>query len=550
MPEELPEGYYLENFLFLLNFVEARYRDILSPEETGFCERFPSLSDDAQKALVRLLGRRHNQVRQDKCHYTEIQDFTAAIDELIAADLLERNQLDDAMDWLILATRPELLQTFPEVALPKPKSAIKKHELCCVIAEVVDVEMIKTMLPFDVLAPTCREMLETFRLLFFGNLHQDFTDFVLHELGVMPFEQYPLDVEGRYFDQRSVLDATLAMYSLQAAAERVMESAELSLKEFAQDHLHSIDVSEPLLQRRYSKVLNRVARQLERESEPELAIQLYSQSTLTPARERRARLLVGLEQVEAALDLCSEILQSPKTEAEYEFSVSFSARTVKKFRYDEPTWLPKKRADDFFIEHLTLEQSEIGVEESVVEHYLQEGAWAQHVENGLLPGLFGLLFWEVIFTPVPGAFFHPFQRGPSDLYSERFGTARQTLIEECFQMMQQPSVFEAKLIDTFHAKNGLVNPFVMWRHLSDELLSLAVKRIPIAHLETVFRRILRDTKGHRSGFPDLVVFPESGGYELVEVKGPGDTLQGNQKRWLRVFSDFDIPAKVVHVSWQ
>ena len=41
----------------------------------------------------------------------------------------------------------------------------------------------------------------------------------------------------------------------------------------------------------------------------------------------------------------------------------------------------------------------------------------------------------------------------------------------------------------------------------------------------------------------------SGGDVLLEVKGPGDQLQKNQKRWMRYFDKLSIPYRVVNVMW-
>ncbi|HIL96585.1 MAG TPA: VRR-NUC domain-containing protein, partial [Pseudomonadales bacterium] len=53
-----------------------------------------------------------------------------------------------------------------------------------------------------------------------------------------------------------------------------------------------------------------------------------------------------------------------------------------------------------------------------------------------------------------------------------------------------------------------------------------------------------------SGFPDLIVFPASQGYRLTEIKGPGDKLQNNQKRWFRFFKASGIPANILNVAWR
>src|SRR2546430_1838314 len=51
-----------------------------------------------------------------------------------------------------------------------------------------------------------------------------------------------------------------------------------------------------------------------------------------------------------------------------------------------------------------------------------------------------------------------------------------------------------------------------------------------SHLEACFMRILSDIRANRCGLPDLVQFwPGERRYRLIEVKGPGDRLQDNQR---------------------
>lgn len=38
--------------------------------------------------------------------------------------------------------------------------------------------------------------------------------------------------------------------------------------------------------------------------------------------------------------------------------------------------------------------------------------------------LFGLLFWDVLFAPLPGAFTSPYQSAPHDLHSRHFADRR------------------------------------------------------------------------------------------------------------------------------
>ena len=44
-------------------------------------------------------------------------------------------------------------------------------------------------------------------------------------------------------------------------------------------------------------------------------------------------------------------------------------------------------------------------------------------------------------------------------------------------------------------------------------------------------------------------WPRERRYRLIEVKGPGDRLQDNQRRWLSFCGREAIPAAVCRVSW-
>jgi hypothetical protein len=50
-----------------------------------------------------------------------------------------------------------------------------------------------------------------------------------------------------------------------------------------------------------------------------------------------------------------------------------------------------------------------------------------------------------------------------------------------------------------------------------------------------------------------VVFDEAQvstcGYEFIEVKGPNDQLQNNQKRWIKAFVQNDIPFRLAKIDW-
>lgn len=102
----------------------------------------------------------------------------------------------------------------------------------------------------------------------------------------------------------------------------------------------------------------------------------------------------------------------------------------------------------------------------------------------------------------------------------------------------------------YQEKFGLQSPFVFWGMLDEARLGLALQCIPAAHLHACFTRLLRDLKANRAGMPDLIQFyPQEHRYRMIEVKGPGDRLQDNQKRWLSFAAEHGIAVVVCYVRW-
>ena len=110
--------------------------------------------------------------------------------------------------------------------------------------------------------------------------------------------------------------------------------------------------------------------------------------------------------------------------------------------------------------------------------------------------------------------------------------------------------YRACIRRTFREKAGIHNAFVAWGLLDEVLLEQALDCLPAAHLKLIFQRILADVPGNRSGLPDLIQFwPAERRYRMIEVKGPGDRLQDNQKRWIDYAGRHDLPITVCYVQW-
>jgi hypothetical protein len=549
MPEDLPQGYYLENFNYLFDFVGTHYADILNEREKNYLSGFSELSDNAQKLYVRLAGRRGPWFRLDKLNYVEISDIAAAVNELIAAAYLSPiESLQEPENLLKLMTKSELISWFEGANKRLSRQALDQW-----LIEKVLPQTLLSSVPFQIVEPIGLDILQILKLLFFGNPYQDFTEFVLRDLGITPFEKYQLDSAGRFFDARSVLDTTIRQYALNDTAMDLIEQGDAqSLRQWLPSLLQ-FSFDEATTVRRHHRLLNRIAREFERFNDINFAQEIYLHSSLEPSRERQVRIMTKQGEIPSALNLCEDIHQNPQSEAESEFALAFATRIAKQHKvYCD--WIPLSAAVPIVNFDISVKpDADQRVEVLARDWFIQQGGQAYYVENALLPGLFGLYFWDVIFTEIKGVFFNPFQRGPSDLFTPSFVERRRDKInKKLFFMIDLANEQEVNrcITDCFKRKFGLANHFVNWSWLNADVIEIALLKIPKHDLASIFRRLLSDLKNNRSGFPDLIVFPEAGSYELIEVKGPGDKLQQNQIRWFNYFQQQGLPARVVSVSWQ
>ncbi|WP_231758845.1 VRR-NUC domain-containing protein [Microbulbifer elongatus] len=549
-PVELAPDYYLSNFHSLVDFVVSRYGKLLSQEEQCFYQTFRQLQPDSQRLYVRLLSRKGVPssigalFRQHRLTYTEIGDVPAAVDELASARLLTRDPALPLDELLPLFTKSELLNHSLE---PLPK-ALKRPALEQALLEQDHATIQQRLMKEPLLAVQAEQCFATFKLLFFGNLNQDLTDYVLRDLGLFRYETYPLERAQLPFQTRVQIEQHLRYYQCLRDAEEALGADANAITTLATQLPAGID-GDNTLQRRLDRLRLTLARQLERFDALEDAEQLYRQCQRPPARERRARIAVARGDTDTGLSLCREILANPYNEAERTFAESFAHRTAKKT--DAAHQWPAPRRHSPLTETIALAQTGARVELLAAEHLAQVAPESQchYVENTLFNGVLGLAIWDIVFAPIPGAFFNPFQVAPSDFRTADFYSQR----SDAFA--RRLSEFESGQLAHwvwrhFHAKRGIANPLVHWEALPEPLIRRALERIPTDHWLAIFRRLLGDIAHHRSGLPDLILFPGSGGYELVEVKGPGDRLQQNQQRWLAYFAKHQIPHRVLHVEWQ
>jgi hypothetical protein len=164
--------------------------------------------------------------------------------------------------------------------------------------------------------------------------------------------------------------------------------------------------------------------------------------------------------------------------------------------------------------------------------------------------LFALSYWDLIFADVEGAFYNPFQMRPADMYEADFLLKREAQYQALQPVLNNDTLFKKRIMDNYQRHFGKACVFTNWSAVDRQLLQKTLERVPLSHIRLCINRILDDPKEHRSGLPDLIVFHGQQDYQLVEVKGPGDRLQNNQKMWMDFFAEHKIPHRLIRVDYE
>ncbi|RBW52083.1 VRR-NUC domain-containing protein [Marinobacter sp. F3R11] len=531
-------------------WVANHHSDLLLKSERERLQAFFDLSCPARALLTRMVMRTGDLFRADKLNYPELGCPEAeALVELIAGGWLDSDPLlalDELFRLFTLAElRPAFTPVLAQAGFAKNLPKARMHE--ALQGTFTDARTLADW--FDqTMAPVVRVnqmmLFDRIRLMFFGNLRQSWSDFVLVELGHHRYEPVEFTPEARAFSHRSEVDTYLAMHHCRENLDAGMPAAEVWAEvPSASDNAW--------LSSRRDRLLLELGRQAERQGERELALQALAASGHREARLKQLRLLERMKRFKEAWAIATEWQSDELSDAESQGLARILKRLVVKVGEPAP---PVHQAPDIREFVLTLPQTGGSVESVVRDHLSTPEAPVFYVENTLINGLFGLLCWHTVFKAIPGAFFHPFHTGPADLVREDFVSRRQAGFEECFSALQNGG-YRERILATYAAKQGISNPFVIWPALNEELLGLALDCIPATDLQVLFERLLLNIREHRSGFPDLVRFyPENPEdkprYEMIEVKGPGDRLQDHQVRWLHFFARQGIAASVCYLRWQ
>ena len=535
-----PPDYYRNHLLRVLRFVRTRHVDLLMPVDLGFMLAIDRLGATAQRLFARLIGRKGPLLRLDRIDYAEVPDLDAAIKQLSAAGLVLLDAQASPEVLLGLLTRAELQAQFKAAvgrdggraagtgrASPTKAALIAaildRWPLPCIRARVREVS------PW--LAVAGWPSLKLAQLLFFGDSHRNLSVFVLEDLGWVRYEDYPLDGKGRLFANRGELDAYLRARQLKALLHGLDERPGIA-RPLAKALRECPAPPSRLERKTLNRALNHAGRWFERARAFDEALACYAASTAHPARQRQVRILQRRGEDASAAILLENMLLAPWHPEEADFAERFASGRCRSASPAPTTVIELPAPPDRDLERFAMDL------------LTDRGGTAWHLENHLPQGLAALAFWDVLFAPAPGAFLHPYQDAPLDLFWDDFAKVRAPAIAARKRQLADAAQFGRILRSTFAAKVGTANQLMSWRHFDGHLLERLLAAVPHRQLLGLACRVIDSPAAARTGFPDLLVV-SGDDYEFVEVKGPRDSLQPTQRLWFKFLIGHGFNARVL-----
>lgn len=566
-PPPIPPDYYWRHFRTVVDTAVETQRHLFSADELFAIEGLLALPRPEQMLYVRLLNRRGELFRTSKLDYPEIGDLEGPIGRLQAAGFLELDpdEVFEDGEALAVLTVPELRGLAKRLDLDRRGrreevlqrlQGAPQDRLRALVADADHFVRQRQYNPF-LLA----------QVVFFGNRHQDHTEFVLVDLEVSAYEAYPVSREAPLFEDRAALARYLEAAnrwdegwlaweegdagSLAALGQQAL--AELAQRPVLAPHRRRVDPA------RYDERLAfSWARQLERDGDLAGAIRIYcalldDPRSMTRASEVADRVGLALRRSDRADEL--DALTTPLLESDLTNDIArFRVRRrlhLAGHGGDPRRELMKPPAIEMAFPHAgyagpkalyLVGEEALAVEEAALHELGGDGLWC---ENSLVSTLFGLLLWDAIFAAVPGMFQHPFQDAPLDLRGETFYEQRRDLIDHRLTELEGADL-AAEVAASHDAHHPRRCRGVAWDAYDAETLARAAVALG-AHLPPILLRLARHPRRHRKGMPDLFVFTDDGP-TLVEVKGPGDQVSIEQALWHDFLLRVGVDVKLARVK--
>jgi len=535
----LPTYYYHEHFVEMLEFVREHYSHVLDDEHIALMQAFLALSREAQCLYVRLVNRKGRLFARDKLRYPELGDLVPLIAELRDGGWIRDpgpEHLDDILKFLTRAEIYEvLIGRFAGIS-----RSMKKAELVAFASEHCSPEDFLLAAGGGRLLVQGRiEEIRYVLFLYFGRIQDGLSQFTMRDLGLVRTQALTDNYEPRFGERREAFEHfyySTRLHELQSVAPEHLTSLVRQIRYWPEPEF----AGSALVR---DKLAFRLGRKLETTGDAAAALSVYQAGESTRCSERVMRLMLANGDRAAAESYLERCLENPRSDEEWLVARDIYERKFNRKRTSALTDLLRDA------EVIDIDESKMGSPESAAaEHFEKLGGRAFRTENVLWRTLFGLMFWEELFSGESASLHSPFEFLPSSLADGTFLDRHGNSIDTKLQALDDPATIKRELLRASTKHYGTPNGVFRWRQPVIDALFALVDHAPAGSLRKILRRWCEDFKGSRHGYPDLMIVDEAG-IRFTEVKSEGDQLRRNQMLRIRQLREAGFRADIVRVRW-
>ncbi|CAG7851982.1 Fanconi-associated nuclease 1 homolog {ECO:0000305} {ECO:0000250/UniProtKB:Q9Y2M0} [Serendipita indica DSM 11827] len=147
------------------------------------------------------------------------------------------------------------------------------------------------------------------------------------------------------------------------------------------------------------------------------------------------------------------------------------------------------------------------VEDFAIQYYEGKGFKGLHCEGSIVRFIFALLFHDILFMPVNGAFETPYQTGPLDLALDVFYSARKEAIDARLnQILNGDALNIATFIDEENREKQTFYVGSRWDKFKREEILEIIECLEPSVLHSICLQQVHDFEGSGGGVPDLIIW--------------------------------------------
>ncbi len=536
MLETLPTKYYLDHANELFDFVEHECSDLLNDQHTQYLKGIKFLSLDAQCLLVRCLTRKPDFIKISSLNYAEINALESAIAELEANNYVRYTNAEDWFELVQTLTKAQLAKSL-EYAPIKIKSSTTKIELIGHARQHLDgQELCVAPLLAAHIVKQRQELIEYVLFLFFGDIRNRFQQFAMRDLGLIKTRKNAKKI-ARFGNKLEAQNT----FELQKRRRDFIQNPS-TLKEDTAKYLLNSQAVGHSAQETQDRLLVRVGNEF-LESDPEKALRLWKKSNDPMALEkwvRETHKRFDKDKLKVELLRLKDQELAPISKI---FIEDFYARKYQGRRTSLFTDLLRESSQTVTIDEAFINDVEIGV----IEHYRKIGYQAFFTENKFWRILFGLTFWDLLFSPNQTQY-SEFDRLPSQLKDNSFYTFQKNKIEQRLAQFDSPKKLLRELTHCSVTHYGTPNGLFIWSSGLLDSIRPALNTNNTQELARVLKRMALNYHHTKDGYPDLMVI-ENKQLRFEEIKAPGDVLRPNQLVSISRLRDAGLDVTLTQVDW-